>query len=372
MFGALIFLAMFLAKGLRRPGPPIDESFCAGPRLVTVDARERAMSDGYEIDGLYDCITRASYDAVNAQKVAHDQARSARLADERTAIAVAGQPHLTQARHGFETRIGRRNPAPQPLPQPPAQLFVRSDYKNAQNYTLPAFVTPDPQDGERHPAIVWLTGGDSSALGDFWTPGAADNDQSARAFRDAGVVMLFPTLRGGHDTESNQEWLLGEVDDVLAAAAQLARLRYVDPERIYLGGHSTGGTLALLAAAMQTPFKAVFAFGPVAEVQSYAPQLIPVDFRSADPLEAKLRSPIHWLDDIRQPTFIIEGNQMPANNVDYDALCARSRNPQLQCLRIVDADHFSVLSKVTPVIAAKIAVNPPGKPLKLELAEFAQ
>ena len=59
-------------------------------------------------------------------------------------------------------------------------------------------------------------------------------------------IMMFPTLRGGNTNPGAREYLLGEVDDVLAAAEHLARLPYVDPQRIYLGGHSTGGTLALL------------------------------------------------------------------------------------------------------------------------------
>ena len=70
------------------------------------------------------------------------------------------------------------------------------------------------------------------------------------AYRRAGIVMMYPSLRGGNDNPGRREGFLGEVDDILAAAEYLARESYVDPGRIYLGGHSTGGTLAMLAAEM--------------------------------------------------------------------------------------------------------------------------
>lgn len=47
----------------------------------------------------------------------------------------------------------------------------------------------------------------------------------------------------------------------------LAHQPYVDPNRIYLGGHSTGGTLALMTAEASDRFRAVFAFGPVSDVR---------------------------------------------------------------------------------------------------------
>ena len=66
--------------------------------------------------------------------------------------------------------------------------------------------------------------------------------------------MMFPSLRGGNDNPGNKEGFLGEVDDVLAAADFLSKQEFVDPNRIYLGGHSTGGTLVLLVAACSNKF----------------------------------------------------------------------------------------------------------------------
>jgi hypothetical protein len=150
----------------------------------------------------------------------------------------------------------------------------------------------------KHPAIIWLTGGFSNSIGDIaWTPGPASNDQSASGFRDAGIVMMYPPLRGGNNNPGYIETFYGEVDDVLAAAKALATLDYVDPKRIYLGGHSTGGTLALLvAAAGGDRFRAVFALGPVDNVVGYGADVLPFDLKN--PKEAQVRAPVVWVSSI--------------------------------------------------------------------------
>lgn len=371
----LIVLAALVALvGLMQMQSPArrddyDAAVCAGPPLRTVEARNDAMEKGYQIDRRYDCIERQSWDAVNAQQKAWEERHAQTLAAERKRLAEAGNPGFAQARHGFETVVAIHDEHPVPLPQPPTHLFVRSDYKNPQNYMIPGFVSPDPGDGRRHPAIVWLTGGDSNSLSDFWTPGPDQNDQSARAFREAGLIMAFPTLRGGNGQRSAKQAMFGEVDDVLAAAAQLAKLSYVDPERIYLGGHSTGGTLALLTAEMKTPFKAVFALGPVTQVERYPASMLGVDFSLLDPMESKLRSPIHWLGGIAQPTYVIEGGNAPSNVGELDALCAASRNPRLHCIRVPGMDHFGAIRPVTRLLAGKLATGS-DEALSLQAEEF--
>jgi alpha/beta superfamily hydrolase len=277
-------------------------------------------------------------------------------------------PALRVARETFTTTVSK--PASgAPLPRPPPDLFVRSDYRNPQNRTLAAFVTPDPGDGQKHAAIVWLTGGDSNSLDDFWTEGAPANDQSASAYRKAGLVMMFPTLRGGNTDSGGKEFFYGEVDDVLAAAEHLAQLPYVDAQYIYLGGHSTGGTLALLTAEASTRFKAVFAFGAVSRMNRYPDSLVP-DSILENTSENRMRSPIHWLDGITTPTWLIEGAESPGNHEELDDLCAHTRNAAVHCISVPGFNHFSVLGKVSRVIAARLSVANTGIEFSLRQQDF--
>ena len=160
---------------------------------------------------------------------------------------VAAEPEtLLEARKGFQSKLVDRGGDRTPVPNPPANLFRLVKYDAAVGQ-LPAYLSPAPKDGKKGPAIIWITGGDCNSIDDgCWTEGPPANDQSASAYRKAGIAMMFPSLRGGNDNPGKKEGFLGEVDDVLAAADFLAKQDYVDPKRIYLGGHSTGGTLRLL------------------------------------------------------------------------------------------------------------------------------
>jgi predicted esterase len=82
-------------------------------------------------------------------------------------------------------------------------------------------------------------------------------------------AMMFPSLRGGNDNPGVKEGFWSEVDDVLAATDYLAQQDFVDPQRIYLGGHSSGGTPVLLAAECSDRYRAVFSFGPAASAAGY-------------------------------------------------------------------------------------------------------
>ena len=268
-----------------------------------------------------------------------------------TTQSVPAVSPLAAARRDFHTTLRPQPSDPEPAEPAPKKLFLTTKYP-APAGKLAAYLTPDPKDGKKHPAIVWITGGDCNTIGDVWSPAPRDNDQSAAAYRQAGVVMMFPSLRGGNDNPGKKEGFLGEVDDVLAAADFLARQPYVDPARIYLGGHSTGGTLALLVAESSDRFRAVFAFGPAAEARDYG---VPGKFVPADlsqPEENKLRSPIAWLAGIQSPTWVLEGTE---GNVDaLRDLAKASTNSRVHCVTIQGATHFATLAPTNELIARKI------------------
>jgi pimeloyl-ACP methyl ester carboxylesterase len=166
--------------------------------------------------------------------------------------------------------------------------------------------------------------------------------------------MMFPSLRGGNDNPGQIEGMYGEIDDILAAADYLAALPYVDPQRIYLGGHSTGGTLVLLTAAASNRFRAVFSFGPVTRAAVYGDEFIPANFRRLPAWEERSRAPIEWLSSIRSPTFVIEGRGFGGNDEELRALRAANTNSSMQFIEVLDAGHFSVLAPMNEIIARAI------------------
>jgi hypothetical protein len=279
-------------------------------------------------------------------------------ADREPSIPAQGQvpgpavskPSLVEARRGFTTKPAPHQPG-KPAPEPPQSVFRLIRY-DAPPGKLAAYLTPDPGDGRKHPAIVWITGGDCNTIDELWEEAPRNNDQTAAAYRKAGIVLMFPSLRGGNDNPGRREGFFGEVEDVLAAADYLARQGYVDPKRIYLGGHSTGGTLVMLVAESTDRFRAVFSFGPADDVVGYGPEYLPFDRSNSK--EFELRSPGRWLDSARSPLFVFEGTEAPSNIGSLQAMARVSTSPLIRFLTVKGANHFSILAPTNELIAAKI------------------
>lgn len=270
-------------------------------------------------------------------------------ARDSVSVALDEKRTLNEARAGFRSRpIPRIHPRT-PLDVPPPGVFSLVKYPAAVG-ELSAYLTPDPGDGRKRPAIVWITGGDCNTLGDVWSPADPSNDQTAAAYRQAGIVMMFPSLRGGNQNPGENESFLGEVDDILAAADFLSKQEYVDPQRIYLGGHSTGGTLVLLVAESTDRFRAVFSFGPADDIRGYGPDYSP--FGDNELREVAVRSPGYWLHSVRCPTFVFEGTN--GNIQSLRKMRSNSQNPRIQFHEIPGGDHFGILAPLNQRIATRI------------------
>ncbi len=262
-----------------------------------------------------------------------------------------GQPTLREARKGFVTKIvslGESYGAPETPPAGSGFQLIHYQSPVGQNA---AYVTADPGDGNKHPAIVWITGGDTNSIGDVWTPNERSNDQSASAFRKAGIVMMFPSQRGGNANPGRREGFYGEVDDILAATNHLAKLPYVDANQIYLGGHSTGGTMVMLVGAYSDRYRAIFSLGPVAGAAQYGGDFVYCD--PNDEMEMVLRSPILWLHGVKTPMYVFEG----AEDGNWDAIelmVAENSSPHIQFFQIPGHDHFSVIAPLTEKLADQI------------------
>jgi len=257
---------------------------------------------------------------------------------------------LAEERAKFQTTLVRKENAGYPVDPPPAEVFQVVQYSSPVG-PLAAYLTPDPGDGQKHPAILWIVGGFDNSIGDMWSPATPDNDQTAAAFRQAGIVMMVPSLRGGNQNPGHREVLYGEVDDVLGAAEFLAAQSYVDPSRIYLGGHSTGGTLALLAAASSNRFRAVFSLGPAHDVAGYGRE---EQVWASNLKERRLRSPKYWLENVTTPTFVVEGSEQPSNADAIHTMDRLTDNQHLHFLAVPGADHFSILAPINGLLAQKL------------------
>lgn len=223
-----------------------------------------------------------------------------------------------------------------PAKAPPSGVLSKTTYAAPLGANV-AYVTP-VRPGARRPAVIWIGSGLDWGIGESaWARSSKEGDPSGRAFREQGLVLMLPALRGSNENPGQNECFLGEVDDILAAADHLATRPDVDPSRIYLAGNATGGTLALLSAASTARFRAVFAFGPVADARQYGTPsgggCLP---ENASPEDIELRAPIAFVGSIRTPTYVFEGGSGSAELLD--ALRERASS----------SVHFAVVPGATP------------------------
>lgn len=260
---------------------------------------------------------------------------------------------FAQAHDAFTTTLTREENNDYSVPAPPEGLFDLVSYPSKVG-DLAAYVSSDPGDGQKHPLIIWVVGGWGNAIDDFpWVYPNWDNDQTGSAFWQAGLLTMYPSFRGGNGNPGHYETLFGEVDDIVSAYEYAASLPYVDPDRIYLGGHSTGATRALLASEYTDRFRAVFCFGAADEIIYHNNSQFTFDTDIEE--EYIMRSPIHWLDNIKSPTFLIEGRD--GNSKNLERMLEASQNDNIQGWVIEGADHFSVLAPATRLVAQKILAD---------------
>jgi len=147
---------------------------------------------------------------------------------------------LREARAGFTTKLVNPEIYDQAPLTPPEDIFSLVYYP-AKDGEMSTYLTPDPKDGKKHPAVIWISGGFGGQGDDFWSPAPKYNDQTGSAFRKAGLILMLPNFRGENGNPGLDELFYGEIDDLEKARQFLASQSYVDPNRIYLAGHSTGG-----------------------------------------------------------------------------------------------------------------------------------
>jgi len=261
---------------------------------------------------------------------------------------ILGEDYASARRH-FRTKLLREAPSPQRdvfSLQPPAYVEV-VEYPS-KGLQLMAWVAGHREPGPKRPAVLFLHGGFEFGAGDW---------DMAVPYWEAGFVVMAPTFRGENGQPGTFSFLYDEVDDVLAAAEYLSRLPAVDSSRVFLAGHSAGGTLVQLAVEASGRFRAAASFdGSPDQTLLYngsATKPGPhreVVFDTNDSRELEIRSPLAYVGSVKSPIRLYYSHEAAVLNQRSSrrlAELARRHGVDAKAVRVWGS-HMSHVARALP------------------------
>ncbi|MBX4869387.1 alpha/beta fold hydrolase [Rhizobium bangladeshense] len=241
------------------------------------------------------------------------------------AFDVPDEPRLAkhdyaEVRRHFRTKLLKKGPAPdkyEPLTAPAdaEKIFYRSGYGG--ELELAAWVSRYKRERTARPAVLFLHGGNAMGTG-HW--------QLMKPYMDAGYVVMMPSLRGENGQRGNFSGFYDEVDDVLAATERLAHLPGVDPGRLFIAGHSIGGTLTMLAAMSTHKFRAAAPIsGNPNAFRFFSRYPQDIRFDDSNTHEFEVRSALCYARSFKCPIRVVHGTEEAHFNDRADLLARRAR-----------------------------------------------
>ncbi|NEW04651.1 prolyl oligopeptidase family serine peptidase [Paenibacillus sp. SYP-B3998] len=244
-----------------------------------------------------------------------------------------------RSRTGFHTKLIKNEPAPQEYSKDlPPRGVSEIKYKSG-DLELRAWISELPNNGEQHPAVVYVHGGFSFGTEDW---------KNAKRFQDAGYIVLTPMLRGENGNPGSFELFFGEVDDVISAGNLLLSFKDVDPKRIFLAGHSSGGTISMLVSMLPSTYRAIATYGAAPDQERFLKsgwdKVAPFDAK--DVTEVAMRSPNKFIQSIQKQLIVYVGKKDTDHLKENNNFVQTAKQNGESCdFTLIEGDHFTSLDK---------------------------
>ncbi|WP_421361818.1 alpha/beta hydrolase family protein [Agrobacterium rosae] len=221
------------------------------------------------------------------------------------------------ARRRFRTHLLRKISAPEksaPLGTPVEGTRVTYSGGPNGSIELVAWLSNYTPSKKLKPAVLFLHGGNATGDG-HWA--------LMKPYWEAGFVVLLPSFRGENGQKGNYSGFYDETSDALAAASYLESLPGIDPDRVFLAGHSNGGTLSLLAS-MTRKFRAAVPISAGVNSWRYFNRYTDeVCFDDSNPQEFVMRSSVCFGPSLKCPTLLLRGTEERPFDADHKLLMER-------------------------------------------------
>ena len=189
---------------------------------------------------------------------------------------------------------------------------------SADGVQIQSFLVKPPgfSAARRYPVIMLIHGGPEGEWSESWT-----YRWNAQVMAGAGYVVVMPNQRGSigygqkFTDDINQDWGGKPFNDVMAAADYVAKLPYVDADRMTAAGGSYGGYMIDWILGHTTRFKALISHAGVydtrAEAESTEELWFPAwefaGMPSDNPEVYDKWSPNKFAKEFKTPTLVIVG-----------------------------------------------------------------
>jgi dipeptidyl aminopeptidase/acylaminoacyl peptidase len=193
------------------------------------------------------------------------------------------------------------------------------------------FVGMDLGDGDRPEHYPYVRAG--FAVASFEIDGHVPN------LRQAPDAVVLQGARAFRDAQAGLANARTALDFVLAKVPQ------IDPKRVYIAGHSSAATLALLVAEHEPRVKACCAYAPVTDVEARLAPAIPSLDGAIPGYRDFLRfsSPRTHAHKLKCPVFLFhaqdDGNVPIRQSTDFAAQLKKT-NPHVTLVRAASGGHY--------------------------------
>jgi dipeptidyl aminopeptidase/acylaminoacyl peptidase len=178
------------------------------------------------------------------------------------------------------------------------------------------FKPPNFDPTKKYPALMLIHGGPQGAWGRLW-----QYRWNAQIFAAAGYIVFEPNPRGStgygqkFTDDINQDWGGKPFEDLMDAADYVAKLPYVDPERMAAGGGSYGGYMANWILGHTNRFKALVSHSGPFDLASSNLETEELWFPKwefgglawENPDLYRKLSPATYITDFKTPTLVMHG-----------------------------------------------------------------
>jgi len=169
------------------------------------------------------------------------------------------------------------------------------------------------EEGKKYPMLLWIHGGP-------WAMYSVRFDWAWQNFAANGYAVLYMNPRGS--TGYGQEFVNGiqysypgkDLDDLLAGVDAAVAKGFIDEDSLFVCGGSGGGVLTAWIVGHTDRFRAAVSMRPVINWHSFVGTTDGAGWYRQfkkypweDPMEYALRSPLHYVADVKTPTMVMTG-----------------------------------------------------------------